>query len=98
MLGAGSGMVRDLEGEGGLESGQHRHALLVPDGPHLVLVGVGQSQSGETSGIDARGGVVAVAESSLSKSDPGVGLVVNAVGFDCGSGLDTAYFSAFYKA
>ena len=89
-------MVRNLEGEGGFESSQDRHALLVPDGPHLALVGAGQSQSGGTAGIDARGGVVAVAESCLSMSDPGAGLVVN-VGFDCGTGLDTAYFSTIQK-
>ena len=96
MLRTGSGMVRDLEGEGGFESSQDRHALLVPDGPHLALVGAGQSQSGGTAGIDARGGVGAMAESCLSMSDPGAGLVDD-VGFDCGSGLDTAHFSTLYE-
>ena len=89
-------MVRDLEGEGGFESSQDRHTLLVPDGSHLTLVGAGQSQPGGTAGVDARGKVGTVAESCLSRSNPGAGLVID-VGFDRGSSLDTTYFSALYE-
>ena len=96
VLGAGSGVVRHLEGEGGFESHQHRQALLVPDGPHLTRVGVGQPQSGGTASIDARREVVAVAESCLAVDNPGAGLVVD-IGFDGGSSLDPSHLPAFQK-